>query len=64
MKTLTYYTSGETGHKSKDFKKNKESLKCTKYKRTGHVTKICRSKPDSRTGTYKKNNKARVATAK
>ena len=33
-KTITCYACGETGHKSIDCKKNKESLKCTKCKRT------------------------------
>ena len=39
----------------------KESLKCTKCKRTGHVAKICRSKTDN-SSTPKRNDKARAAT--
>ena len=40
MKTLTCYACGEMGHKSIECKKNKESLKCMKCKRTGHLAKI------------------------
>ena len=50
------------GHKSIECKKSKESLKCTKCKRTGHVAKICRSKTDSNNAP-KRNDKARAATA-
>ena len=59
-KTITCYACGENGHKSIECKKNKDSLKCTKCKRTGNVAKICRSKTDS--STPKRNDKARVAT--
>ena len=34
-KPITCYACGETGHKSIECKKNKESLKCTKCKKTG-----------------------------
>ena len=54
-KTITCYACGENGHKSIEFKKNKDSLKCTKCKRTGHLAKICRSKMDNgSTNTNKK----------
>ena len=46
-KTITCYACGETGYKSIECKRSKESLKCTKCKRAGHLAKICRSKADS-----------------
>ena len=62
-KTITCYACGENGHKSIECKKNKDSLKCTKSKRTGHLAKICRSKTDNgNTTTPRRNDKARVAT--
>ena len=62
-KTITCYACGENGHKSIECKKNKDSLKYTKCKRTGHLAKICRSKTDNgSTTTPKRNDKARVAT--
>ena len=62
-KTITCYACGENGHKSIECKKPKESLKCSKCKRTGHVAKICRSKGDSNS-TTKKSDKSRAATTK
>ena len=62
-KTITCYACGENGHKSIECKKNKDSLKYTKCKRTGHLAKIYRSKTDNgSTTTPKRNDKARVAT--
>ena len=62
-KTITCYACGENGHKSIECKKAKESLKCSKCKRTGHVAKICRSKGDN-SSTPKKSDRARAATTK
>ena len=60
-KTITCYACGETGHRSIEVKNNKDSLKCSKCKCTGHMAKICRFKPDSGV-TPKKSDNARVAT--
>ena len=60
-KPITCYACGETDHKSIECKRNKESLKCTKCKRTGHLAKICRSKADSG-ATTRRSDKARTAT--
>ena len=60
-KPITCYDCGETGHKSIECKRNKESLKCTKCKRTGQLAKICRSKADSG-ATTRRSDKARTAT--
>ena len=62
-KTIACYACGETGHKSIECKKNKEFLKCTKCKRTGHLAKIYRSKPDSGVA-QKRSNEPRAATTK
>ena len=59
-KTLACYASGETGHKSIECKRNKDSLKCSKCKRTGHLAKICMSKADSG-ASPRKSDKARAA---
>ena len=59
-KPITCYACGETDHKSIECKRNKESLKCTKCKRTGHLAKICRSKADSG-ATTRRSDKARTA---
>ena len=61
IKPITCYACGETGHKSIECKRNKESLKCTKCKRTGHLAKICISKADSG-ATPRRSDKARTAT--
>ena len=51
------YRCGE-GHKVHECKKNKESLKCGKCNRIGHIEKVCRS------GTPRRNNaNARQTTA-
>ena len=60
-KQISCYACGEIGHKSVECKKNKESLKCTKCKRAGHLAKICRSKADSG-NTHRRSDKARTAT--
>ena len=47
-KPITCYACGETGHKSIECKRNKESLKCTKCKRAGHKRKKTRMTPHVR----------------
>ena len=63
-KEVICYVCSNKGHKSGECTLKRDGLKCNNCKRTGHLAKACKSKPDSGLQQKdKRKDRARVAKA-